>query len=86
MDGRCVMGGPALLKARSVDVPEALADRHGPGGRRGQAAIFLAEDSADGRGVEALAVFIVADVVRPESQGRRAGAARPAHQGRHADR
>ena len=43
-------------------------DRHGPGGGRGQAAIFLTEDFGAGSGVEALAVFIVADVVRPESK------------------
>ncbi len=69
VDGRSfLIGGPALLRARPVSVPEALQAAVEQAGQRGQAAVFLAEDSGDGRGAGALAVFIVADVVRPESK------------------
>ena len=69
VDGRSlVMGGPALLKARSVVVSEVLQTAMNQAAARGQAAIFLTQDSGGDRGVEALAVFIVADVVRPESK------------------
>jgi len=69
VDGRTLlMGGPALLKARSVVVPEPLRTAMDQAGRRGQAAIFLVEEAEADQGVEALAVFTVADVVRPESK------------------
>jgi Cu2+-exporting ATPase len=55
------MGGPALLQAFNVAVPEALSKSALEAGNRGQAAIYLVEKGA------ALAVFAVADVVRPES-------------------
>ena len=61
-----LMGGPAMLQARSVMVPEALQRAVDQAAQRGQAAIFLARES--GGRVEALAVFAVADVVRPESK------------------
>ena len=68
-EGRTLlMGGPALLKARSVAVPEPLRTAVDQAARRGQAAIFLAEETGIDDRVEALAVFIVADVVRPESK------------------
>jgi P-type Cu2+ transporter len=69
VDGRSLlMGGPALLKARSVAVSELLQTAMDQAAGRGQAAIFLAQESGADRRVEALAVFIVADVVRPESK------------------
>jgi P-type Cu2+ transporter len=70
VDGRrLLVGGPALLKSRSVDLPDALQRSMDEAARRGQAAIFLVQEP-EGGGVQpqALAVFIVADVVRPESK------------------
>ena len=55
------MGGPALLEAEGADVPEALRVAIDRAASRGQAAIALL------RGGEAIAVFAVADAVRPES-------------------
>jgi P-type Cu2+ transporter len=70
VDGRSLLiGGPALLKARSVKVPEPLQVAMDQAAWRGQAAIFLVEEPAQGGAdTRALAVFIVADVVRPESR------------------
>ncbi|HJX86253.1 MAG TPA: heavy metal translocating P-type ATPase [Gemmatimonadales bacterium] len=62
-----LMGGPALVKARSVTIPEALQRAVDLAAERGQAAIFLTLDSGPAGRVEALAVFAVADVVRPAS-------------------
>jgi len=62
VDGReLYMGGPALLQTLGVTVPEPLRRAALEAGKRGQSAIYL----SDGR--TALAVFAVADVVRPES-------------------
>jgi Cu2+-exporting ATPase len=63
-----LMGGPALVKASSVTIPEALQRAVDLAAQRGQAAIFLTLDSEPADRVEALAVFVVADVVRPESK------------------
>ena len=70
VDGRSLlMGGPALLKARSVTVPDSLRVAMDRAAERGQAAIFLVEEpTAGGSTIQALALFIVADVVRPESK------------------
>jgi P-type Cu2+ transporter len=69
VDGRSLlMGGPALLTARSVELPNALQTARDQAAKRGQAAIFLVEELGNGGGVRALAVFIVADVIRPESK------------------
>lgn len=63
VDGRELMtGGPALLKNFGVAVPKPLQEAARAAGGRGQAAIYLVEGGA------ALAVFAVADVVRPESR------------------
>jgi Cu2+-exporting ATPase len=69
-DGRALlMGGPALVKARRVEVPTALKAAVDQAAARGQAAIFLVEEAASRTpGARALAVFTVADVVRPESR------------------
>ena len=64
-----LMGGPALLNARSVEIPAALQVAADQAAARGQAAIFLVEENTSGSsGAHALAVFIVADVIRPESR------------------
>ena len=56
------MGGPALVKALSLEMPGAIRERVKDAAERGQASIYL----ADRRSV--LAVFVLADVVRPESK------------------
>ncbi|CAN5752984.1 heavy metal translocating P-type ATPase [soil metagenome] len=56
-----MMGGPALLEAEGAAVPEALHAATERAASRGQAAIALVRDG------EAIAVFAVADAVRPES-------------------
>jgi Cu2+-exporting ATPase len=63
VEGRTLyIGGPALLRARSLALPPTLAAAAEAAASRGQAAIHLADD----QGV--LATFAVADVVRPESR------------------
>jgi Cu2+-exporting ATPase len=56
------MGGPALVQAFNISVPERLQQAALQANERGQAAIYLAEGS------KVLAIFAVADVVRPESR------------------
>jgi len=56
------LGGPALLREANVSVPPALVQAANVAGRRGQSAIYLLRDRA------ALAVFAVADAIRPESR------------------
>jgi Cu2+-exporting ATPase len=70
VDGRSLlMGGPALLRAKSVEVPGPLRAAADQASSRGQAAIYLVEEGAQGAaGARALAAFTVADVVRPESK------------------
>ena len=64
-----LMGGPALVKGHDVEVPAALQAAVKQAAARGQAAIFLAEAAQSGTtGTRALAVFVVADVIRPESR------------------
>jgi P-type Cu2+ transporter len=65
-DRTLLMGGPALIRARSVEVPPTLQAAVDQAAVRGQAAIFLLEDAAPKP--RPLAVFTVADVIRPESQ------------------
>jgi Cu2+-exporting ATPase len=63
VDGRDLyIGGPAMISARSLEVPAQLRELSERTAQRGQASIYLAND----RGV--LAAFAVADVVRPESK------------------
>jgi Cu2+-exporting ATPase len=63
VEGReLLIGGPALLRSRPVRVPVSLVAAAEQAARRGQAAIYLVEQD------RALAVFAVADVVRPESR------------------
>jgi len=56
------MGGPALLMAGDVEVPESLQRAAEEAADRGQAAIYLI------RGTKALSVFAVADAIREESR------------------
>ena len=62
VDGReLLVGGPALVSAFDFKVPEPLRQAALEAGNRGQSAVYLAENNI------AVAVFVVADVVRPES-------------------
>jgi len=62
IDGRRLyVGGPALLRSMGITVPERLREAATDAGNRGNAAIYLCETNT------ALAVFAVADMVRPES-------------------
>ena len=56
------LGGPALLKAENATVPARLEQAANVAARRAQSAIYLL------RGGAALAVFAVADAIRPESR------------------
>ncbi|HUR95492.1 MAG TPA: copper-translocating P-type ATPase [Gemmatimonadales bacterium] len=68
VDGRSfMMGGPALIRARSVSVDAVLEAARDRADAMGQAAILLVEAPPDAP-ARALAVFTVADVVRPESR------------------
>ena len=63
VDGReLYVGGPALVAARSLDVPPALRATSERAAQRGQASIYLTDER------RVLATFAVADVVRPESK------------------
>ena len=63
VDGReFYVGGPALLAARSLELPPALREAADRAAHRGQASIYLADER------KLLAMFAVADVVRPESK------------------
>lgn len=56
------IGGPALLKADGVQVPDKLQQKARNAASRGQASIFLLREG------KALAVFAVADAIREESR------------------
>ena len=63
VDGRLLqVGGPNLLRARGVTPSEELGQVGSAAGSRGEAAIYLLE------GDRVLAVFAIADAVRPESR------------------
>jgi Cu2+-exporting ATPase len=63
VDGRTILvGGPALLREHGVQVDPALQAAIERAAARGQAAITMIE------GASAMAVFAVADAVRPESR------------------
>ena len=57
------VGGPNLLAGLSLTLPEQLRSTADDAARRGQSTVALVEDDA-----RALAVFVVADAVRPESR------------------
>ncbi|MEX1185982.1 MAG: heavy metal translocating P-type ATPase [Gemmatimonadaceae bacterium] len=56
------IGGPALLQAEDVQVPDALRAAADAAAGRGQAAIYLVRDR------KAIAIFAVADAIREESR------------------
>jgi P-type Cu2+ transporter len=56
------VGGPALIRDENADLPQALSEAADSAAERGQAAIFLLREG------EAIAMFSVADAVRPESR------------------
>jgi P-type Cu2+ transporter len=63
VDGReLYMGGPALLHELALEPSAALGAKVAAIGKRGQASIFLADAHS------VLAVFALADVIRPESR------------------
>jgi Cu2+-exporting ATPase len=62
VDGRTLtVGGPAMLSQRQLQAPQWAREAAVRAGRDGRAAIYLVE------GAEVLAVFVIADKVRPES-------------------
>ena len=58
---RLTVGGPAMLSQRKLDMPHWARDAAARAGKDRRAAIYLVEDA------EVLAVFAIADKVRPES-------------------
>ncbi len=62
VDGRrLTVGGPAMLSQRQLESPPWAREAAARAGKDGRAAIYLVEGS------EVLAVFVIADKVRPES-------------------
>ncbi len=62
VEGRALrIGGPSLLRELDVRLPEVLADAVATAAERGQAAVTLLDDDRP------VAVFTVADEIRPES-------------------
>ncbi|HLR87769.1 MAG TPA: heavy metal translocating P-type ATPase, partial [Wenzhouxiangella sp.] len=67
------VGGPGLLRQLKVEPPQALARAAQAAADSGQSAIYLLENDIEGdsevnpEGIRALAVFAIADAVRPES-------------------
>jgi P-type Cu2+ transporter len=63
VDGaRVAVGGPSLLRARDIHIPQALAQRSGPWAERGAAILHVIRDS------EVLGAIALEDRVRPESR------------------
>jgi P-type Cu2+ transporter len=56
------IGGPRLLEQEGVTVPEQIARETSAWGERGQTVIYMVEQG------QVLAVFALADVIRPESR------------------
>ncbi len=62
LEGKTLLvGGPSLLEAQQLDLPEALAQQTRAWGERGQTVVYLVENG------EVTAAFALADVIRPES-------------------
>jgi P-type Cu2+ transporter len=67
VNGRTLLvGGPALIRARSVQVPQTLEAAAAEAAGQGQAVIYIVEEA--GQGLRTLAAFVLADVIRPESR------------------
>jgi Cu2+-exporting ATPase len=63
LDGKSYqMGGNALLKSEKIELPKPLKDAADQASKNAQTAIFLIRDR------QAIATFIVADAIRPESR------------------
>src|SRR5690348_8773822 len=63
VNGRTLyVGGPALLKALRVELPERLSAAAEQAAQSGQSTVYVIEDG------KALAVFAIADAIRPESR------------------
>jgi Cu2+-exporting ATPase len=60
---KLALGGPNLIAGLSLTLPEQLRSTADDAARRGQTTVVLVEDDT-----RALAVFVVADAVRPESR------------------
>ena len=58
---RLAVGGPAMLSQRQLEAPQWAREAAARAGKDGRAAIYLIE------GADVLAVFVIADKVRPES-------------------
>ncbi len=66
-DGRTVfVGGPRLLEMLEIKLPDKLAQFEQKVSGKGQSVINLVQDGPNG--VQVLAVFALADVIRPESK------------------
>jgi Cu2+-exporting ATPase len=63
---RLAVGGPALLRSLQVELPPPLSAAVTAASQAGRAAVALVDERDDGP--RPLAVFTVADVVRPESR------------------
>ncbi|MGH7558407.1 MAG: heavy metal translocating P-type ATPase [Gemmatimonadota bacterium] len=62
VDGRVLkVGGPNLLRQLGVSPAQELADAASDAASKGRSAVYLVEDD------RALAVFVIADAIRPES-------------------
>jgi Cu2+-exporting ATPase len=62
-EGRTLkVGGPNLLRKLNIEPPQGLAEAAGAAAERGQSTVYLVEERA------AVAMFAVADAVRPESR------------------
>jgi Cu2+-exporting ATPase len=62
-DGHAVyVGGPRLLEMLALDLPDNLARFTDAAGQKGQSAVYLVDER------QVVAVFALADVVRPESR------------------
>ena len=67
VDGRTLfVGGPALLESLALEPSPELRAAADEAGRRGQSAVYLAEERGGSFGL--LATLAIADVVRPESR------------------
>jgi len=66
-DGKAVyVGGPRLLEMLKLKLPDKLLQFEQKSNEKGQSVVNLAQTSAEG--VQVVAVFALADVIRPESK------------------
>jgi len=66
-DGRAVyVGGPRLLEMLEIKLPDKLLEFEQKSNQKGQSVVNLVQDGTSG--VQVVAVFALADVIRPESK------------------